>query len=98
MRSVCTSRLAVDGVALVSESTLILGSTVRLSFIAGALAAIVGGVTLLVGRVGAAAFESVSSVTNCNAVCGTVRSSGAAGSTLGQDTREFMVSARCVRP
>jgi hypothetical protein len=91
-RSLCAGALAAgDGLSTGVGSTL-LRSFVAAIFAGGAVFAAEG--VGIVGRAVAAGAGSVSSVANCSTVCELARSSAAAGSALGQATREFIFSAR----
>src|SRR5262249_2098098 len=89
---VLTTVLAAEGLSVPAESTL-LRSSIAAIFAGGAGFAVgVGGAG--VGPDSAAGAGAASSVANCNTVCEAIRSSAATGSTLGQETREFILSAR----
>jgi len=92
-RSVCTSVLAGGGSSTEVESTP-LHSLVAAIFAGGTVFAVAAVEAGAVGLGAAARAGSVSSVANCSTVSELARSSVAAGSTLGQATREFILSAR----
>lgn len=95
-RSVCTSVLAAGGGLSTAVASTLLRSSVAAIFAGGVAFALEMVGAGIAGPGAGAEAGAVSSVANCSTVSEAVRSSAAVGSTLGQATREFILSARRV--
>jgi len=93
-RSVCANVLAAGGGLSTGIESTLLRSSVAVIFAGGTVFAVELVKAGIVGQGAAAGADPVSSVANCSTVSELARSSVAAGSTLGQATREFILSAR----